>query len=104
MRAMISYAPCALCRREEGMGTQAADPSILSGTEPDPEYPYVLVMPCGERSLFHLLTAQRIAGFEHVTVQQIFRRLVKLVAVLHSKGIAHNGLKVEMCLFFLFPS
>jgi hypothetical protein len=63
----------------------------------------VLVMPCGKRSLFHLLSAQRIAGFEHMEVQQIFQKLVKLVAVLHSEGIAHNDLKVGIALLFPYP-
>ena len=66
------------------------------------EYPYVLVMERGDRSLHHSLSSERIAGFAYEAIRDIIRRMVKLALTLHSKGLAHNDLKVKRSFFPLF--
>ena len=59
------------------------------------QYPYVLVMERGDRSLHHFLSSERIAGFACEAIKHIIRRVVTLALTLHSKGLAHNDLKVK---------
>ena len=86
---------------------QAVTPSLMNGeileniqecTAAGAQYPYVLVMERGVRSLHHSLSAERIAGFAFKAIRDIIRRMIKLVLSLHCKGLAHNDLKVKRSL------
>ena len=81
--------------------TQRAD-FVFEGRQPEPaptdlvgdvEYPYVAVMPRGERSLFHAMASERIAGINVAAVAHLMRRMVLRVQQLHAQGLAHGNLK-----------
>ena len=80
---------------------QGVTPSLQECTAAGAQYPYVLVMERGVRSLYHSLSAERIAGFAFKAIRDIIRRMIKLVLSLHSKGLAHNDLKVKRSLITL---
>jgi hypothetical protein len=82
--------------------TQGVALSPQECTAAGAEYPYVLVMERGDRSLHHSLSSERIAGFAYEAIRDIIRRMVKLALTLHSKGLAHNDLKVKRSFSPLF--
>ena len=57
------------------------------------EYPYVLVMERGERSLHDACAKERVAGYNMPAVMSTMRELVRCVAALHAAGICHADLK-----------
>lgn len=75
--------------------TQGIASSSEQCTAAGAQYPYVLVMERGDRSLYHSLSAERIAGFAVEAIIAIIRRLINIVISLHSNGLAHNDLKVK---------
>ena len=77
---------------------QGVTPSLQECTAAGAQYPYVLVMERGDRSLHHCLSSERIAGFACEAIKHIIRRVVTLALTLHSKGLAHNDLKVKRSL------
>ena len=62
-------------------------------TDPDDEYPYVLVMARGQRSLHDACAKERMAGYDIATVVQAFRSIVSCVRELHVSGVVHADLK-----------
>ena len=84
--------------------TQGMATALEQCTAAGAEYPYVLVMTRGDRSLYHSLSAERIAGFAVEAIKFIMRRMIKLVISLHSNGLAHNDLKVKQSFILPFKS
>lgn len=57
------------------------------------EYPYVLVLERGERSLHEACARERIAGYAAEQIVFIFRSLLQCVHTLHLAGIVHGDIK-----------
>lgn len=57
------------------------------------EYPYVIVMEQGERSLHDACAKERIAGYDAATIFDIFRQVLVCVQMLHIAGVVHADLK-----------
>jgi hypothetical protein len=80
---------------EPASQTQGIAPSLEQCTAAGAQYPYVLVMEREDGSLDKSLSTERIAGFAYEAIRNIIRRMLKLVLMFHSKGLAHNNLKVK---------
>ena len=80
---------CAGAPQEAGAG-QKEEPQH---TSKDAEYPYALVMARGQRSLHDACAKERIAGYDIVTVIEVFRSILLCVLDLHDSGVCHADLK-----------
>ncbi len=84
-----------------GWHTPAAEPlsdasgqtQELQSTDADSEYPYVLVMLQGERSLHDVQSKERMAGFDVPAIVSAMRSVAECVDIIHSAGLCHGDLK-----------
>ena len=84
------------------------EPLVVNGqpqepehTSLDDEYPYLLVMDRGERSLHDACAKERIAGYKVDTIIEAFRSILGCVEVLHASGVIHGDLKQRNILRFI---
>jgi serine/threonine protein kinase/ankyrin repeat protein len=68
-------------------------PSSTSTADPLDEYPYVLVLQRGERSLHDTCAKERLAGYDIERVTKVFRDILHCVVDLHLSNILHADLK-----------
>ena len=76
-----------------GTGDDAIRTEEVEHTAIDAEYPYVLVMPQGQRSLWLTLGSERVAGVDRDRAVELFRFTTERVAQLHTVGLIHCDLK-----------
>eukprot|EP01047_Picozoa_sp_COSAG01_P044680 COSAG01_NODE_4062_length_5387_cov_6.700076_1_plen_1267_part_00 len=57
------------------------------------DYPYVLVLERGERSLHDTCAKERLAGYDIERVTTVFRNILECVVKLHDSDIVHTDLK-----------
>ena len=62
-------------------------------TPVDDEYPFLLVMEQGERSLHDACQKERFAGYESTQIITTFRQIVRCTQMLHATEIIHADLK-----------
>lgn len=81
--------------------TPAAEPYVVEGwqsqekqnTDSGDEYPYVLVLERGERSLHDACAKERIAGYELAAIKHVMKCVTVCVQKLHHAGLIHADLK-----------
>jgi len=59
----------------------------------DADFPYILVMDRGERSLHDACAKERIAGVSQAKVVEIMRSVTDCVSALHGRGVCHGDIK-----------
>ena len=65
-------------------------------TEATTKYPYVLVMPQGERSVHNIQTMERVAGVAVRKVVEILLGVTRSLQELHDHDIVHGELKQRL--------
>ncbi len=81
------------CRLAECTGTDNELSGGLAPFDQYREYPYVLVLARGDRSLHDVCAKEQIAGHDVAEIRKIISGVSKCLAELHSMGIVHGDVK-----------